>query len=178
MRKFSIFAATVAPLALLAACGDNDADEMDADADTTAMADSETNADAMNGSNTGDMTATRMSDAGDYSGVYSTTGADGSETALRLTSDGNRYEYVGADNEVRTGTYTLADDGYRLMIDDWWGEPRWFTFSNGELVALEGDTEITTDNINVTGERYTRAQESDAVFSRFPEPGSSVAPQN
>ena len=177
MRKFSIFAATVAPLALLAACGDDDADQVDADADTSMMADNETNTDAMSTGDS-DMAASRMEDAGDYSGVYSATGEDGTETAVRLNSSGNTYEYVGADNEVRTGTYTLADDGYRFMISDWWGEPRWFTISNGDLVQLEGDVAINDDNVNVTGQRYTRAQESDAVFSRFPEPGSSVAPTN
>ena len=177
MRK-SLILAAAAPLALLAACGDNEADNA-AMTEDTAAADSMANDSAM-----ADTTATAeagpattLADAGDYSGVYSYTGADG-DTAVRINSADSTYEYVGPDNQVQTGSYTTTPDGYRFRIDNWYGSPTWFTVSNGQLVRLNEDLELNTENaMTVTGERYTRATEGDAVFSRFPEPGSPVAPE-
>lgn len=165
----SLILAAAAPLALLAACGDNDVEDADTDADVAAdtMA-NDTAADE-------DGSATALSDAGDYSGVYSHTADDGTETAIRLNAADRTYEYVGPDNEVRSGRYSWAEDGYRLKIDDWYGDPAWFTISNGQLVKLVEDMEVN-EGITVSGERYQRAEDGDAVFSRFPSLGSPVAP--
>ncbi|KLE34174.1 hypothetical protein [Aurantiacibacter luteus] len=176
MRKYLILTAA-APLALLAACGDSDADET-AMADDTAAADTMANDNAMAADTTAEAgPATTLADAGDYSGVYSYTGADG-DTAVRINSADMTYDYVGPDNQVQTGKYTTTPDGYRFKIDNWYGSPTWFTVSNGQLVRLNEDMELNTENsMTVTGDRYTRATEGDAVFSRFPEPGSPVAPE-
>ncbi|GGD60115.1 hypothetical protein GRI62_00350 [Erythrobacter arachoides] len=177
MRKYLILTAA-APLALLAACGDNDADET-AMTDDTAAADTMANDNAMADANMNAEAgpATALADAGDYSGVYNYTGTDG-ETAVRINSADSTYEYVGPDNQVQSGTYTTTPDGYRFQIADWYGSPTWFTVSNGQLVRLQEDMELNTENAaTVSGERYARANEGDAVFSRFPEPGSPVAPE-
>ncbi|RIV83884.1 hypothetical protein [Aurantiacibacter zhengii] len=175
MRNFTLLMAA-APLALLAACGGNDADEaeMDTDADMTAEADMTANDTAMS-ADSEPGPATSQAEAGDYSGVYSYTDEQGAQNAVRLNSSDNTYDYVGADGEMRSGSYTWDADGYRLNIEDFNGEPASFAISNGDLVRLQNDTALDS-TMTVTGDRYRRAEESDAVFSRFPEPGSPVAP--
>ncbi|WP_271079322.1 hypothetical protein [Aurantiacibacter sp. MUD61] len=174
MNKLTILAAA-APLALLAACGDSDTEESMADDDATMGETAANDTAPMEGENAD--TATAVADAGDYSGVYSYTGEDGNQTAFRVNSTDMTYEYVGSDGEMRSGTYSVAEDGYRLQVSDWYGEPANFAISNNELVRLQGDLEMT-NSMTAEGERYARAQEGDAVFSRFPEPGSPVAPQD
>ena len=174
MNKLTILAAA-APIALLAACGDSDVDETTMDDDTMAsdtMAD-----DTMMADDAATGTATSQADAGDFSGVYSYAADDGSETAIRINSADNSYDYVGSDGEMRSGNYTWTPDGYRFQVGDWFGEPSYFVLSGDELVRQQGDLEYT-EGSPVSGERYSRARESDAVFSRFPEPGSPVTPQD
>lgn len=178
MRK-SLILAAVAPLALLAACGDADTETATTDADMAADAtanDTAMTADA-DAAMEADAPPTALADAGDYSGVYYYgTGAD--ERAVRINSAAKTYDYMGSDGVMKSGTYTATPDGYRLWIEDFYGTPAWFSLSNGRLVRLEQDVEITDPTVVVTGERYDRAEEGDAVFSRFPEPGAPVAPTN
>ena len=172
MRKLLVLTA-VAPVAMLAACGDSDADTVaDTDADTTAMADA-TPADS--GAMAGDGMATSLADAGDYSGDYSMSGPDGSARTLNINSTDSTYRYMADDGSERTGTYRMAPDGYRLIIDDYYGSPAYFSVSNGDLVRLQDDLAIEADT-TVSGERYVRGGGDNAVFSRDPEPGTPVAP--
>ena len=175
MRNFTLLIAA-APLAMLAACGDGDVEETEVDTEMATTEGMETDAMASS-AESGSGVATSQADAGDYSGVYSYEGEDGTSNAVRLNASDNTYEYVGADDEVRSGSYTWEDDGYRLRIEDFDGSPAWFTISDGDLVRLQGDSEVNAST-TVQGERYARAQEDDAVFSRFPELGSPVAPTN
>lgn len=167
MRKFLTITAA-APLALLAACGDSEPDEdmaIDADQESVMTEDADM---AMSE----DGPATRLEDAGDFSGTYTAQGSDGTSRSLTLDSSDDSYEYTASDGTTRTGNFTRLDDGYRLQIEDYDGSPGYFTFSNGELVQLENDTEMTADSM-ASGERYSN---DDAVFSRDPELASPVAP--
>ena len=175
MRKLLVLTAA-APLALLAACGDSDTDTM-AETDTAAMADAETNATTAAADMDAPSPATTLADAGDYSGTYSMSAPDGTMRGVTLNSSDSTYSYTAADGTERTGSYTVAPDGYRLSIEDFYGTPAYFAISNGSLVRLQGDTAIDETNIEVTGERYARSQgEDDAIFSRDPSLGSPVAP--
>ena len=172
MRKFIALTAA-APLALLAACGDNDTEvPADTDADLTAIDDTGASAETMAAG-----PATSLADAGDYSGTYSVQTNDGTQRGITLNATDSTYSYVNRDGTERTGRYTITTDGYRMAIDDFYGEPAYFTISNGDLVKLQSDVDITPD-IEVSGERYSRSQGDDAVFSREPQLGSPVAPQD
>ncbi|WP_340588468.1 hypothetical protein [Erythrobacter alti] len=172
MRKFTILLAA-APLALLAACGDSDTDvSADTDADLTAMDDSAPADDTMASG-----TATAMADAGDFSGTYSAPDADGTERRISFNANDNTYSYVDLDGTERSGSYMIANDGYRMTVADFYGEPAMFTITNGELIRLQQDVEIQADT-EVSGQRYARTQDDDVVFSREPELGSPVAPQD
>ena len=178
MRKYLTLAA-VAPLALLAACGDSDTetttmdDDMvatDTGMDDTAMADG--NADA---STMAPGTASTFADAGDYSGEYSYSADDGTTRNLTLNSADNTYQYTGTDGTVQRGSYEPMSDGYRIRIADYYGSPAWFGYSNGSLVQLEDDVEITADtDFSPQSSEYG----SRPVFSRSPQIGSTVAPDN
>ncbi|RPF71604.1 hypothetical protein [Aurantiacibacter spongiae] len=186
MRNLLKFTAAAAPLALLAACG---SDEPTDDVTDVAAAPA-TSTDA---GMTEPGPATRLSDAGDYSGTYNYANSDGTTSSLSLNSSDNTYEYTGSDGSPRTGTYTVDDDGYRLTIDDYNGSPGYFAISNGALYRLQNDTAIDADTM-VSGERYTRdgmdgstnnsamgtnpsnTMADEEQFSREPELGSPVAP--
>lgn len=165
MRKYIALTA-IAPLALVAACGDNDAEEDTVDTADTSMA-TELEPEPV------EATPTPIAEAGDFSGAYTYAANDGTGTSVRLNASDDTYEYTGEDGTVRTGTYSRASDGYRLIFEDYYGSPAYFTISNGELVRLAGDVEVT-DDITVTGDRFAR--DDNAVFSREPELGSPVAP--
>lgn len=173
MRKFSILAA-VAPVALLAACADNEAEETAMADDETAAADMETNSTAEM-DDTAPSTATSLDDAGDYSGTYSYNAPDGSTQDLRLNASDNTYEYTRPDGTMATGTYERNNDGYRIWIRDYYGDPAWFSFSNDQLVRMNQDTQVTADT-DFSAQDSGSADR--AIFSRSPELGSPVAPQN
>ena len=168
--RFKTLILAAAPIALLAACS-NEAEKTD-DTATEEVAAADTSA-------TGsyeDGPATALADAGDYSGTYSYSGDDGTSRNVTLSSSDTTYRYTDADGTEQTGTYTVLDDGYRFRIDSFYGGPGIFTIRDGWLVRLNDDTPVTADTV-VTGERYQRGDADDAMFSRFPEPGSPVAPQ-
>ncbi len=167
MRKYTILLAA-APLAMLAACGD-DAEEPVEPADTE-MTDTDTAASEYTPG-----PATSLADAGDYSGTYSYTGEDGATRNVTLNSADSTYSYTDAEGAEQSGTYTLADDGYRFRIDSYYGGPGWFTIRDGWLVRMSDDSEVTADTV-VTGESYVR--DDGAMFSREPEPGSPVVPDD
>ncbi|BDI60024.1 hypothetical protein [Qipengyuania nanhaisediminis] len=174
MRKHTILLAA-APLALLTACGDG-ADEAEGyEADATTIADAENDPTAAEDDYTPGP-ATRLSDAGDYSGGYTYTSPNGTEYELQLNSEDKTYKWFGPNGLERTGDYTWTPDGFRIMIDEFDGGPAWFTLREGSLIRLREDREITPE-IEVDGERYRR-DDSNAVFSRDPELGSMVVPMD
>ncbi|MGB3165418.1 MAG: hypothetical protein WBA68_01430 [Alteraurantiacibacter sp.] len=174
MRKLIALTA-VAPFALLAACGDNDAETTTMD-DETVAADMDANAtaDSTMAQDDGVTTATSLDDAGDYSGSYSYSAPDGSTQDLMLNSSDNTYEYTRADGTRASGTYERNADGYRIRVADFYGSPAWFTFSNDRLVRLQQDVEVTADT-DFSAE--DSGFEDRAVFSRSPELGSPVTPE-
>jgi hypothetical protein len=169
--------AAIAPFALLSACGSNESPADDPAANTADSAMMETPVPTSAAA-----TPTRLADAGDFSGSYSLAepsdaeiamvsdqaGADTGSTAgttpnrgsIRFNSADNTYEYTPAEGPARTGSFSRTDDNYRLLIEDFDGGPAYFAFSDGDLYRLSGDTPMS-DTINVTGERYSRSNNSD-----------------
>ena len=171
MRNY-LMMLSIAPIALVAACGNevNEDDAMDADATTVATAENDPTA-------ASDYTpgpATALADAGDYSGSYSYTADDGTEYGVKLDSQDKTYTYFGPNGLQRTGDYTWTPDGFRIRIDEFDAGPAWFTIREGSLIRLREDREVTPE-INVEGDRYVR-DDDNAMFSREPEIGSPVAP--
>ena len=174
MRNYLMMAA-VAPIALVAACA-GDADEGETtDADATTVASSENDPTAAEDDYTPGP-ATALADAGDYSGNYSYTADDGKEYGVRLNSSDKTYTYFGPDGLQRTGDYTWTPDGFRIRIDEFDAGPAWFTIREGSLIRLNEDTEVDAE-MTVEGDRYRR-DDDNAMFSRFPEIGSPVTPQD
>ena len=172
MKKHTILAA-IAPIAMLAACGDDaeTVDTMEApEVETTTEADT-----VSDDSQATDVTPSTIEDAGDFSGTYNFTDSTGTPRSVTLDSAAGTYSYTAENGETRTGNYTVADDGYRFTIEDYYGEPGYFTFWEGNLVRLPDDTALSGDTITVSGERYAR---DDAPFSRDPELGSPVVPDD
>ena len=165
MRKL-ILIASAAPLALLAACGETAEDTTD-----VAVTDDMTATQPADPDEGGEATA--IAEAGDYSGTYSFTAADGTKRSVSLDSSNNSYRYTGEDGTERTGTYTIADDGYRLSFADYYGGPAYFAYRNGAFYRLPENITVDTP-IVASGERYAR--DDDAPFTREPEIGSPVAP--
>ncbi|ABC64444.1 hypothetical protein [Erythrobacter litoralis] len=168
MQKLLVIAA-LSPLALLAACADDDA----AESVDTEMADGAAGS-AEVAEPVAPATPTPMADAGDYSGTYSVQRADGTRTSLTLNSENDSYSYTGSDGVERTGTVNRLDDGYRFSIDDYEGSIAYFALSNGSLIRLPDDVAID-NTVTVTGERYSR---DNPPFSREPELGSPVVPDD
>lgn len=170
-RKHILFA--IAPIALVAACS-NDADTVDTD--ETAVAEADSGNTAAPASSDEATAPTRLADAGDFSGDYSFAGPDGTTTRVTLDSKAGTYSYVGTNNQQVTGKYAVNNDGYRFVIDDYYGRPGYFVLSEGSLVRLPMDMTLEGNDITVTGERYAR--QDGAPFSREPELGSPVVPED
>lgn len=170
MRNMT-FLLAAAPLALLAACGEPETED-------TAALETDTAASTQSADDTRSDHATDLDEAGDFSGTYSFDAPDGTRTQLTVNAQDDTFEYKGADGTLESGNYDRLADGYRIKIEDWFGSPAYFTVSDGDLVRLEQDIDITPD-MQVSGERYVRGDdEDDAVFSREPELASPVAPQD
>lgn len=172
MRKTTILIAA-APLALLAACGDG-ADETAETADTmdTASTEATTGTDVTEADDPG--TATTLADAGDYSGTYNFSSEDGETRSITLDSTDKSYSYTGEDGTEKTGTYSWASDGYRLSIPDYYGSDTYFAFRGDSFYRVPSDLEFDAET-EVSGDRY---RQSDAQFSRRPEIGSQVVPED
>ena len=171
--RFHTLILAAAPIALLGACSDG-ADDTDAATMTTEELD--TTATATDPADEPGR-ATSLADAGDFSGDYTTTAPDGTTRSVRLNANDNTYSYTDAEGNEQTGTFTRDNDGYRLRITDFYGGPGIFTLRDGSLYRLNDDASVTADSM-VQGERYTRSDGDGAPFSREPEPGSPVAPQD
>ena len=161
----------VAPLALLTACGD-DVDDVEAPAvDTAPMPASDAVTDTEVETST---VATKLDDAGDASGTYTLTGADGKASDLTIDTKAGTYSYKATDGTEKTGKYERSDDGYRFIVGDYNGRIAYFAFSEGDLIRLPIDRPLTAEMV-VDGERYAR---SGKPFSREPELGSPVVPED
>lgn len=166
----------IAPIAMAAACS-NEAETVDSE-DTAAAsmeAPAGTAATYAAADAAAPATPMRLGDAGDFSGTYTLSGADGNTTQVTLDSAAGTYSYTGANGEPMTGRYTVDDDGYRFIINDYYGRPGYFVMSDGALIRLPMDATLQGEGITVTGERYTR---DNAQFSREPELGSPVVPED
>ena len=168
MQKLFVSAA-LAPLVLIAACSQENTDETSA---TTEAAPATATASVEEP--VAPATPTPIAEAGDYSGRYSITRADGTQGNITLDSSNDSYSYTDASGTTRTGTVRRLDDGYRFSIEDYEGSIAYFTLSNGSLIRLSDDVAID-NTVTVTGERYSR---DDKPFTREPELGSPVAPQD
>ncbi|NNC59432.1 MAG: hypothetical protein HKO05_05490 [Erythrobacter sp.] len=176
MRLPKILAAA-APLALLAACGDN-VEDIEAAAADTENAIATEDVDTSGDDDSEPAAATKLDEAKDASGTYTVTDADGTTRRITLDTSAGTYEYKNDKGETKTGSYTRADDGYRFIINDYNGRIGYFAFSNGDLVRLPVDATLSPDDkgeVEVSGERYRR---DDKPFTREPELGSPVAPQD
>jgi len=175
MNKFAVLSA-VAPLAMLAACAE-DVEETDA-IDTEAV---DTSTTTTGDTEAADMEAeakpaAQLDTTGKSSGTYRYTDPDGKASDLTLDTKEGTYSYTSENGEEKTGSYSKSDDGYRFVINDYYGQIAYFTFSDDELIRLPTDAELT-DTTNVSGERYSRNDSgSDEQFTREPEIGSPVAP--
>ena len=167
MRKLLALSA-IAPLALLAACGDAPVEEEDLAVEQAGTG-LEAPVDQASYAPPSDAV-----DGMDYSGDYSFTGLDGSESRLTLNSADNTYTYTAPGmTEPRTGSYTLADNRITIAdLDD--RGTAYFSVSNDALYRLADETRPYSDTegstIYVRGNRNTAAAAVDS-------PGvDSVAP--
>ena len=175
--RLPMILAAAAPLTLLAACGD-DVENVDAAAADTANVVAADDVDTASTDDSGPTSATKLDEAKDASGTYTVTDADGTSRRITLDTSAGTYEYKTDTGETKTGSYTRADDGYRFIINDYNGRIGYFAFSNGDLVRLPVDATLSPDDkgeVVVSGERYRR---DDKPFTREPELGSPVAPQD
>ncbi|MXP11158.1 chitin-binding domain-containing protein [Pseudoblastomonas halimionae] len=170
MRKYTIMLAA-APLALLSACGDSADDETVTETDVVAETDAAGDSAMVEDTSTGP--ATRIDDAGEYSGSYSFADDAGETRNVRLSSSDNTYSYTDADGNEQTGSYTVDDDGYRIRLADFYGEPATFAYRNDAFWLVDGDL-IFAEDTDVNGDRYARNRDDDEMPSRAPELGSSV----
>ncbi len=172
MRKYTILLAA-APLALLAACGDRAEDEAVTDTDMAAETDMAADT-SMAEADTSPGPATRIEDAGDVSGTYSFADDAGETRRVELSSSDRTYRYTDSDGELRSGTYTVDDDGYRIYLADFYGEPSWFAYRNDAFWLVDGDLNFAEETA-ISGSRYGRVMDEDNEMpSRAPEIGSSV----
>jgi len=158
MRTFITLAAA-APLALLAACGDTTPVEetevvpMEAEVAELDMASEalpEVPANAL--------------DQLEYSGTYVRERGDGIER-VRLNAEDDSWEYTTPDGTVTSGTYTRMDDNQRLAIEDFDGEPAYFSVANGSIYRLDS-IETPPDQITVTAQYRRDASDPGEQFRR------------
>lgn len=164
MRKLIALAA-VAPLALLAACGDSGTTDEAAVTEPmeTGLADTPTPASYAPPSD--------ALDTMDYSGSYAFTGMDGSQSTITLNSADNTYTYMAPGmTEARTGTYTMANNRIEVTDLDERG-PGYFSVSNDALYRLADDSRAYSDTEGST--IYVRAQADDGQVGSNA-PGASV----
>lgn len=139
MRKLIALTA-VAPLALIAACADNSS----ADTDEVAVEDMDMGLETQPSPAAYSPPSDNVA-AQDYSGSYTFTGLDGSETTLTLNSEDSTYSYSSpGSTEPLTGSYSLADN--RIEIADLSDDgPSYFSVSNDALYRLADDTRLYSD---------------------------------
>lgn len=125
------FASALIPLALLAACGSKESAEQQVAApeQTAALAKEPYPAQMPIPSADG-------VDTVDYSGSYTLTGVDGSQSTLTLDKDAGTYEYASPEGTT-SGKYERLDAG-RIAITDLDGSAGYFSIASGALYRLSG----------------------------------------
>jgi hypothetical protein len=147
MRTFITLTAA-APLALLAACGETtSADESrpePMEIEVAALEQAEPQADPLPS-----VPENALAEV-DFGGTYARESADGTER-LTLNPEDDSYEYTAPNGTVSRGSYTRLEDNRRLAIEDFAGEPAYFSIAEGSIFRL--DAEDTPPNqITVTGQ--------------------------
>ncbi|BBC71150.1 conserved hypothetical protein [Altererythrobacter sp. B11] len=131
MRNPLAAAILLAPLALLAACGDSKpAEEAQTEvaAAPAAPAMPEVPADAL--------------DSVNYAGTYALTRINGSQAKVTLNPEDTSYKYVAANGKESEGKFSRVD-GNRIMIDDLDGKPGYFAIADGAIYYLpDADTGV------------------------------------
>jgi hypothetical protein len=139
--RISIALTAIAPLALLAACGDSAPDEQ-APMTTEIVADASATADT-------DLPPPASSLEGvDFAGDYSLTDESGQTSRISLRAD-DTYDYTGPDGTTRSGSYQRMDDGRRIMIEDFDGRAGYFSIGEGTIYRLP-DADTPYNQITVT----------------------------
>ena len=129
MHKFVL---ALAPVALLAACADEPTEEMVDTPDATGLVSNE--------AEPGEMPAPTADgvETVDYSGSYTFTGLDGSQSTLTLDKEAGTYEYDSPAGK-KSGTYQRLDSG-RIAIEDFDGRAGYFSIAPGALYRLAEET--------------------------------------
>ena len=83
----------------------------------------------------------------DFAGTY-VRDTDGAAEQLTLDPADDSYIYVAPDGEVYRGTFTRMDDNRRISIEDFNGQPAYFSVADGSIYLLD-DVETPADRINV-----------------------------
>jgi len=94
-----------------------------------------------------------------FSGTYVREGSGGTEQ-VRLDAENDTWEYTMPDDTVTRGTFTRLDDNQRLMIEDFDGEPAYFSVADGTIYRLD-NAETPPDEITVTAQ-YRRDDRASA----------------
>ena len=142
MRKLIALAA-VAPIALLAACGDSAQD----DAGPEPM-------DTMGLQTPQPETMPPVPENAlatvDFAGSYTMTGLDGSVSRIVLDAEDDTYEFTGGDGSTTSGSFARMDDGSRIMIEDFDGRDGYFAIADGAIYRL-GSEDTSVEDISATG---------------------------
>lgn len=120
-----------APLALLAACGEPPVSQEDL---VVEGAGSGLAPDAIDPANLPQPTEDSLETV-DFSGSYTMTGLDGSQTHLTIDKEAGTYEYSGIAGAEASGTFERLG-GSRIYMEDFAGRPGWFSVADGALYRL------------------------------------------
>ncbi|AKH43083.1 hypothetical protein FHS61_001217 [Altererythrobacter atlanticus] len=146
--RFPLAITAVAPLALLAACGESAPEpapeEVAAAPEEPAMP--PVPADSL--------------ETLDYAGTYTLTRINGSKASLTLDAEGSSYTYIAANGKETEGSFTKVD-GNRIMVEDFDGEPGYFAVAEGAIYYLP-DAETSVDEIMYSN-MYSLAEDDGAI---------------
>ena len=160
------FALALVPLALLSACGSEDATpDAPAVAEPSELAAKEPDLAQMPNPSADGV------DAVDYSGSYTFIDLDGSRSTLTLDKDAGTYKYVSPDGTT-AGKYRRLDPG-RIAIEDFDGTVGYFSIAPGAVYRLSG-AGSPFDEID-PGRMYRR---SDYAIEAGPGVATSPAPSS
>lgn len=137
MRKLIALAA-VAPVALLAACGDSASDDgAPAPMDTMGLQTPQPESMPPVPENALETVA--------FGGSYTMTGLDGSVSRITLDAEDDSYEFTGGDGSTTSGDFARMDDGSRIMIEDFDGRDGYFAIADGAIYRLASETTSVED---------------------------------
>ena len=127
------------PLALLTACGEGPVTQEDVAVDAPGMGlEAATTLDELPEPVEGGVETL------DFSGTYTMTGLDGSQTQLILDKEAGTYTYVGPAGNAQEGTFETLDES-RIMVEEFGGRPGYFSLADGALYRLGGEDSAYDD---------------------------------